>query len=129
MLVDVGDSGSGFPLKSADIPELRRVGVDVEKVMDAKRGAPTLRKRMMNLKVRFGEPFAINLTLRGRGRRIGTGIARAEIMRDGGLGARPRRQRIIPKIAQVQGAAPGAKMGQIQRERTGCEWRIGNVFA
>ena len=70
MFVHIGDAGRRLSLQPIHVPKLSRVCVDVEKIINAKRGAQTSRKGIIDVEVRLGEPFAVDLAERARGRQL-----------------------------------------------------------
>ncbi len=71
MFVDIGDTGSRLSLQPTDIPELSRVCMGVENIIDAERGAPARRQRVIHVEVHLPEALAVDLGKRGFGRGVG----------------------------------------------------------
>ena len=88
--MDVRDSDCRFPRQAIDVPELGRVGMGVEQIVDAERSAPALRKGVMRVEVPFAEPLAVDLTLRGESGPIRVLAAAASVASGAGRRSVPR---------------------------------------
>ena len=110
MFMDIGPTvrvGADLVLQSIDIPEFGRGRVGIEEIVDAERDAPARWQRTMNVEVQLAEALPIDLPERRRRVNARCGYA-WEIMHGNRIDAGPGGERIVPEIAIVESAAPGA---------------------